>query len=287
VKKPEARSQKPEVAKGTENACGVAKPAYTISGRERYKSLLASGFWLPASSRHSRAFTLLELVLALALSVGVTAVLGSSLYVAFRVKNITEQSVDAIRASGVAVDILAREIPLALPPTPGNNAESASTGLGLGGVGSQSLTLIGPFQGDEQSLDFFVAGHEPKADLQGDVREVAYLLVPNASAAVTSPLQLLVRRVRTNLLEDNPDVPSDEIIARDVVNFTLKYYDGYDWYDTWDSNEQSDRLPVAVQFTLELAPLREGFANRIETRTVPLPLAVPNSDPSGLGGLMQ
>ncbi|MCL2639793.1 MAG: hypothetical protein FWD53_03015 [Phycisphaerales bacterium] len=227
--------------------------------------------------RHSRAFTLLELVLALAISVGVTVILGSSLYTAFRTKGIIEQSVDAIRASGTAVDILAREIPLALPPTP-NNDESDQL---------QSVALIGPFQGDEQSLSFFISGNEPKADLQGDIREVVYMLVPNANAPVTSALQLLIRRVQTNLLHENPDIPADEIIAKDVLNFTLKYYDGSEWYETWDSEEQENRLPMAVEFTLELAPLRDGLPNRIETRIVPLPLATAGSDSSGSGGLLQ
>ena len=102
----------------------------------------------------SRGFTLLELILALALSVGVTVILGSSLYVAFRTKAVIEQTVDAARASGIAVDILAREISLALPPSPGSDTEDASLGLNLG---EQSMTLIGPFQGDEQSLDFYIS----------------------------------------------------------------------------------------------------------------------------------
>jgi len=229
-----------------------------------------------------KGFTLLELVLALAISVGVTAILGSSLYTAFRAKSVIEQAVDGIRASGVAVDILAREIPLALPPTV-LSSENAASGTGLD---AQSLTLVGAFQGDEQSLNFYISGNEPKADLQGDVREVVYMLVPNANAPVTSALQLLIRRVQTNLLHDNPDIPADEIIAKDVLNFTLKYYDGSDWYETWDSEEQDNRLPMAVEFTLELAPLREGLANRVETRIVPLPLAAVGVDSTGLGGLL-
>ena len=239
--------------------------------------------------RHSKAFTLLELILALTLTVGVTAILGSSLYTAFRAKGAIEKAVDAARASSTAADIIAHEIPLALPPSP-SNAPSGEVQLPGSNTNLQNGTLIGPFEGTDQTLDYFISGNEPKADLQGDVREVIYLLVPDdtpATSSVTAGTQLLVRRVETNLLQDNPDIPPDEILAKDVLNFTLQYYDGNDWYDAWDSTQQSNRLPLAVQFTIELAPLRPGQPSRIETRTVPLPLATPSStDTTGLGGLL-
>ncbi|MCL2645875.1 MAG: type II secretion system protein GspJ [Phycisphaerales bacterium] len=303
VKKPEARSQKLEEIRKMPSS-NVRNVRSSTFGRPRfgyasYEMFLVSGLgggWLLASSRHSscvmrhsKAFTLLELILALTLTVGVTAILGSSLYTAFRAKGAIEKAVDAARASSTAADIIAHEIPLALPPSP-SNAPSGEVQLPGSNTNLQNGTLIGPFEGTDQTLDYFISGNEPKADLQGDVREVIYLLVPDdtpATSSVTAGTQLLVRRVETNLLQDNPDIPPDEILAKDVLNFTLQYYDGNDWYDAWDSTQQSNRLPLAVQFTIELAPLRPGQPSRIETRTVPLPLATPSStDTTGLGGLL-
>ena len=235
------------------------------------------------------AFTLIELLLALAISATVAAAITSAMYTAFRTKSNIEDALEATRASDIAADTLSTELALALPPTASN---AASTTLQLSSsLNTLDQTLIGPFVGDAASLDFFASGPESKADLQPDIREIQYLLIPDPQATTPTAnkanTQLLIRRVRTNLLEDNPQDPPDVVLARDVINFTLSYYDGSNWTDTWDSTQLATpsgptAIPVAVQFTLELAPIKAGSANsRLTTRIVPLPCAQPASSTTG------
>jgi hypothetical protein len=85
---------------------------------------------------------------------------------------------------------------------------------------------------------------------------------------------MLVRRVYNLLPVDTSVVPPDEVLAHDVVSFTLSYFDGTSWYDLWDSTAQKNTLPFAVQFTIEQSPRRAGEPTRITTRMVPLTCGV-------------
>jgi general secretion pathway protein J len=233
-----------------------------------------------------KAFTLLELLLALALTVIVAAILASSLYVGFRAKSTIEDAIDATRSTDIAADIIAHELTLTLPPTPPN---AASTTIQLSSsVNTLNGTLIGPFEGAADTIDFFASGPEPKTDtgLENDVREITYLLVPDTNASggaaiTTGTGQNLVRRVRTNLLEPTPTDGPDEILARNVLRFQLSYYDGTTWTDTWDSTALNNLLPLAVQFTLELAPLKPNQKSRLDSRTIAVPCAVASTTTGG------
>jgi hypothetical protein len=61
-----------------------------------------------------------------------------------------------------------------------------------------------------------------------------------------------VRRVTTNLLSEVQQVPEDEVLCRNVGQFTLMYFDGTDWVNSWDSTQYDNAMPSAVQMTLEL-----------------------------------
>lgn len=220
------------------------------------------------------AFTLLELLLALAISLIIVAALGASLYTAFHARANIQQALDDTRSSDLAGDTLSKELANALPPTPNAsaNANIFSTGaFATGGV------LIGPFEGSATNVDFCTSGPEPRANLQPDVREVEYLLVGDTQ----SNYQMLVRRVNTNLLSPQTTTPPDQVICHNVTNFTLSYYDGTTWNDTWDSTQQSNALPVAVQFILELSPRNPGEPTRQDTRMIPLSCAVASAAGGG------
>ena len=112
--------------------------------------------------------------------------------------------------------------------------------------------------------------------------------------------QVLVRRVTSNLMPPTTINPDDEVLCRGVRSFNVRYYDGTDWYDAWDSTQpasniaplQSKALPQAVEVTLELEPSAAGpaplaraasdAAGPTVTCLIPLPCAVP--PPSSTGG---
>jgi hypothetical protein len=100
---------------------------------------------------------------------------------------------------------------------------------------------------------------------------------------VTPPV--LVRRVTRNLLPTTEPEVEEEILCRDVRSFTVKYFDGTTWQDSWDSEAMGDVLPAAVEMTLETLipggrPGREPRVYRM-TRMIPLICAKPATDTTG------
>ncbi len=213
-------------------------------------------------------FTLLELLLAMALTVVVVAALAASLYTAFKARTGAVEAVESSREVSTAGDMMVRELENCLPPT--GAPLNAGTIQGLSGANTTG-TLIGSFEGLSDSVDCFVSGPEPKAATQGDVREVVYFLEPDPSGQGGT---VLARRVTSNLLADQLLPDPDQVICRHVVSLQLSYFDGTDWNDTWDSTAQTGTLlnclPVAVQITLELAPYKKGEPNRQTVRFVPM-----------------
>ncbi len=173
------------------------------------------------------------------------------------------------RETTTAGDIIAHELADALAPTP--PTLSAGTIQGLSGANTTGV-IIGSFEGLVDSVDFFVSGPEPKANVQGDVREVVYLLEPDPNNKNGG--QVLARRVYPNLLGSQKIALPDEVICRNVDTLHLSYFDGTDWNDTWDSTAETGTLlnclPMAVEITIELAPVHKGGDVRQTVRYVPL-----------------
>ncbi len=213
--------------------------------------------FLPAGAH---GFTLLELMLALAIA----AVLATSLYAAmqaaYTAKKSAESAVEPPRTAELAMEWLAADFQNALPPT----------GILAGAfVGSDAQDERGR---DADDVVLYTTTESPyNPDLaNGDVKMVELLVtVPDNSTD-----HVLVRRVSRNLLSQVETTPTDEVLCRGVGGFNVRYYDGTQWVDTWDSTQQGDVLPTAVEVTLELD--RPTAANQPPrtfrfTRVFPLP----------------
>jgi general secretion pathway protein J len=224
------------------------------------------------------AFTLVELLLALAISVIVAGALAAALYTAFHAKKSIDDTLEATRTLDIAGDTMREELANCLPPTAATTTTIRMGAMGANS-GSNTGSLIGPFVGTENTVDFFTSGPEPKADLQPDVREVQYLVMTDPAGG-----QMLVRHVFTNALATVVVPPPDEIVCHSVLNFTLSYYDGTNWLDTWDSTQQGNTLPMAVEVTLELTPRHPDEPSRLDTRIVPLTCGAPASATTAGGG---
>ena len=213
--------------------------------------------------RVPRGFTLLELLLSVVMTAIIAASLAASLYIAFRARVSAQQAVEATRAVDAVGDVVSRDIANALPP----NGILAST-----------------FTGEVDSLDFYCTGPESKASVQGDCKHVQYAVVTDDTGSSQPDL---VRYVTTNLLSPTLLDPTQERICRGVQTFTLSYFDGVNWTDTWDSSQQNNTLPVAIQLTLVLLPSRPDAAPIQTVRTITLPCGL--ADTTGLalpgGGL--
>lgn len=211
-----------------------------------------------------RAFTLLELLVALSMAAIIAGSLYSSLRIGFRARTMAEAQVEPIRTAELATGLLRADFESARP------ADS---------------TLAGPFVGQDTTSDaglaadtveFFTLGN-PSDPLTaaaappgpaamatgavptpaGEARKVSIGLVPYPGAGGVTE-QVLVRRVTTNLLAQVTVEPYEEVLCRGVRSLNLRYHDGFTWQDSWDSTQLENNIPTAVQLTIELDRSTDG-----------------------------
>lgn len=189
-------------------------------------------------SQTTRGFTLLEMLVATALIAVLAGSMYASLSIAFRARRSAMDSVGPVRKAALAMDFVAEDLRSAVVPTG---------------------TLAGPFLGEDLADDagrdsdvliFYTTGGEPLPEEGiGDIRKIELSCEP----ADDGRTQILVRRITTNLLAPREPEPAVEVLCRGVVAFSLRYFDGTEWLDAWDSTTEDDTLPVAVEVTLQLA----------------------------------
>ncbi|MGD0539895.1 MAG: type II secretion system protein GspJ [Tepidisphaeraceae bacterium] len=188
--------------------------------------------------RSTRGFTLIELVIALAMVTIIAASLADSLWTAYHATQRTEAAVAPSRQASIAMDYLSSDLQNALQA--GNTA-----------------VLIGNFEGTQAQDDrgheaddviFFSTMESPQhVDANGEVKQVEITV----EHLVGSNDYALVRRVTRNLLAEVQPAPDEEIICRNVSSFTLEYFDGSNWNATWDSTQEDKTIPAAVQVKVE------------------------------------
>jgi len=188
--------------------------------------------------RAQHGFTLVEVILALALSGMLVLSAYASLRAAMKARDRALVMVGPVRTTQVAMDILRQDLESALPP-----------------VG----TLAGPFvgelvegsQGVLSVLTYYSIVGEALSDAvdPASLRRVVLLVVPSEDGTD----QVLVRQITWNLLAPIEEEPEQEIVCRGVRRFELRYFDATSgWLETWDSTVMGDVLPLAVEVTLEV-----------------------------------
>jgi len=199
----------------------------------------------PGALRLSKgAFTLLELLVALAMTAVLAGSLYATLHVAFRAQRTALAAVDEVRKVELAVELIRADLESAVVP----KGILAGAFIGEDGADQRSLP------NDVLTLHAAASGTSA-AEGRGDIRMVEFAC---ESAGEGRGMNLL-RRVTWNLLSTRALQAEEEVLCRDVRSFDVKYFDGVDWFDYWDSTLQDNTLPLAVQVSLELiAPLREG-----------------------------
>lgn len=223
-----------------------------------------------------RAFTLIEMVVSLA----VMGLLGASLVtaatIAFRARDAAAQQVVAVREAMIALDVIEQELSGALPP-------SESSPLSAGFVGFESGTAQSPAGTIEFCALASDAGAASDDPLAEGARWVQIGLVSDGQSSA------LVRSINRNLLATIQEEPAQEVLLSGVSAFTVRFYDGADWLDEWDSANYGNSLPLAIEITLELdapSPV-DSTHNYSARRVIPLANARPDQIESALNGEAQ
>jgi general secretion pathway protein J len=188
------------------------------------------------SRRSSCGFTLLELMIALAISIGLAASLFATLHVAIKAKESGNAAVKPLAPLEIAMEMIRADLEAAQPPA--GVLEYQFEGTQSGGGDAES-----------DQLYFYNNGYASTAlhpDGVGEMMLVGLLLEQQGNDLV------LVRQVTTNLLTQQTPVPDEEIICRNVTSFGLQYFDGEDWQTSWDSTQYSNALPAAIAVSLQI-----------------------------------
>jgi len=182
-------------------------------------------------------FTLLELIVALAMVAILATGLYASLRIAFRAQSSTERALEPSRTAELALGFISADLRNALPP----GGVLAGSFIGTNGTGDQGQ--------DADDVTFYGAGDAPEhVSGNGEIKSLELTVVtPDGGGAPQ-----LVRRVTSNLLSQIVVDPDEQVICRDVAGFNLRYFDGTQWLDDWDSSQQENAIPAAVEVTLEL-----------------------------------
>jgi type II secretion system protein J len=188
------------------------------------------------SDKRRQAFTLLEIIVAVALMNMIALSLYSSLHITSKAKRSVTEAISPYQNLAPVFSELRRDLQAALQPN----------GVLAGGFVGESLTAGQNIDADY--LQFCSASYSPhKSQVAGNIVQVSYELVSDQTLQET----VLVRNTTVNLLSSKTaDTPKREVIGRRIRSFNLRYFDGYSWLDSWDSTAVNDTLPLAVEITL-------------------------------------
>lgn len=208
----------------------------------RRLSLLACG--APVCQFHadrafSFGFTLLEMLLALAVSAIVLAGIGGVFYSAMRLRERTAALVDESAPLYRAFGLLRRDLQGVLPPG-GTMAGDFRVGTLTSGngasVGIQFTTTTGVLKDDVP---------------WGDVQEVTYEL--REPVMRTNGLgRDLIRTISRNLLTTSTLDYNEQWLMGNVQKLDFSCFDGTNWRDLWDTSLTDTNVPTAVRVQIQL-----------------------------------
>jgi type II secretion system protein J len=200
-------------------------------------------------STRRHAFTLLELVMALAAS----AVILTAIYGVFsRAVHLRDDATTRTRESRVrahAAAVIRDDLRHAF-------ISGSTTATSL------ALKLTGSAEGLESGFPGYLGfttttGRDLDDTPVADVQQVEYYIVDNPGA-VNRQAGLLVRAVDRTLLAPTRETPPEEPLLRGIESMEVEFYDGGTWQTSWEVTEEDTTLPEAVRVRLFPAPEVQG-----------------------------
>jgi len=210
------------------------------------------------------AFTLVEVILALAISAVVLAAMCGVFTGAVRLREKTSSALDTALPLTEALDTLRRDLLGALGPSNVLAGDFKCGGATMGeNMGLSSTEGIG--------LNFFTSSGLINDDEPwGDVQEVFYQLTDAADR--NQPGKDLVRYANRNLLSTGVPSPDKRWLVGNVASVQFDCYDGLQWRNTWDTSMGDTNLPSAVRVRLQLTRASNGGAENQQPVEMIVPL---------------
>jgi len=183
------------------------------------------------------AFTLVEVILAMAVMLLLAGSLYAAMHAGFRARARAETLLAPFDAASAALDAMDRDFQCAPPP------RGILAGVFVGTDGQDAAS------GEDADSVAFYTRPPASVDAAPGIVRVEYALRP-ADAGNDAAL---VRYVTVNLLAPEVVEPAEEVLCPKAVSLNFRYYDGADWLDSWDSTTAGDSLPLAVEAVVGVA----------------------------------
>lgn len=206
------------------------------------------------SGQHS-GFTLLELLVAMTLMVVTSACLYTSLYTGFRARSTALAAIEPTSQAINAIELIKQDVSGVLP---------ADGVLAGSFIGTNSRNSDGD---DADSLEFYTTQVYTDEDvLVGGLGKIELTLEEDTDEDRKN--YRLVRKVTTNLLSSRDVDPEEQVLCRNVTSLNLRYFDGDSWLNEWDSTEDANSLPLAMEVDIEVVhDTKNGVAKKNKTTT--------------------
>ncbi len=214
----------------------------------------------PRSPLVSRAFTLIELLLAIVIFSMILAAVNAVFFGAMKLRQKTADSATKAQPLELTLATLRRD--LAGIVLPGTNfagvLDSAAQiqGLTEQNVGTEIFTTSGVFR-----------DNLPWAEIQ----KIAYVL-RDPTNRVSSSGRDLVRIVKRNLLPAAEEQAEEQRLMSDVNRVDFSFYDGSSWRTSWNSTNELTTLPRAIKVEITLEPEQPAPGSRAITTASRLPI---------------
>ena len=189
-----------------------------------------------------RAFTLIELILSIAIMAIVLVAVNAVFYTAMRLRESTRAAVDDSLPIEQSLGILRRDLQGAMAPS--------SNGVFAGSFKAGAVTSLGsslPVAVEFNTTTGIPSDKEP----WGEVQRVSYGLRPSADRDAAG--QDLYRNVTRNLLATILPQPDEQWMMSGVDSIEFSCYDGLQWRNDWDTTLMDTNLPSAVRVRIFLA----------------------------------
>ncbi len=270
-------------ASGLDDGCVAAILAAPCRGRPalesragcpRHKGAVLKGTALGDATRSNpqsrRAFTLLELIVAMSLMVIVASCLYTALYTGFRAYRSAQAAVDPTTVAMNVIELLKQDICGVLPP--GSHLAGSFIGTDSGGVKGVDADSLEFYTTHVYVDDAQLDGLTADTPLVGGIGKVNLLLEEDSETK--DGTYLLLRQVTTNLLAPQVAEVDEQVLCRSVASLNFRYYDGTGWLDEWDSTADANSLPLAVEIDVEIAQ-HDKRSKEIQKRRLVQSFALP------------
>ena len=213
-----------------------------------------------------QAFTLIEILIAVAAFAVVLAAINTIFYTALRLQNSTTAAIEKGLPIEHAFSVIKRDLSGIVVP--------GTTLLGAFSTVTTSNSVVG-----QKSPNFYATtGAIDENSPFAEVQRVSYLLVASTNKAAGMDVY---RAVTRNLLPSLQDQSEQEWLLGGVETLTFLYHDGSQWRDSWDPAMQStttgmsNSLPTAVKVQIRLASEDGAGSRSSRSRELPMELVVP------------